>query len=82
MVYIYRPGSMGPSTLVNIKSKARAGDVGIGQRTDQPVQMKSLETARTGLSGALQDKINRLDINAKEERKKKKERAKAIHFDL
>ena len=82
MVYIYKPGCMGPSTLVNIQSKAKAGEVGMGQRTDQPVQMKSLETARAGLSGALQDKITRLDVNAKEERKKKKERAKAIHFDL
>jgi len=82
MVYIYKPGCMGRNTLVNIQSKAKAGEVGMGQRTDQPVQLKSLDGARSGLSGALQDKINRLSINDQEAKKKKKERAKAIHFDL
>jgi hypothetical protein len=82
MVYIYKPGCMGRNTLVNIQSKAKVGEVGMGQRTDQPVQMKSLESARAGLSGSLQDKINKLGINDMEEKKKKRERAKAIHFDL
>ena len=82
MVYIYKPGSMGRNTLVDIKSKTQAGDVGLGQRTAEPVQMKSLDKVRGGLSGALQEKINRLDINAAEAKKKKKERAKAISFEL
>lgn len=82
MVYIYRPAAMGSNTLVNIKSKAKTGEVGMGQRTDQPVRMETLDKARGGLSGALQDKINRLDMNVAEEKKKKKERAKPIRFEL
>ncbi len=83
MVYIYKPMARGSATLVNRDAKViGAGTVGTKQ-IDAPVKMEALErTARTPLSGALQSKIEKLEINNAIEKKKKKERAKAIHFEL
>lgn len=83
MVYIYKPMARGPTTLVNREAKvASAGTVGT-KHVDAPVKLEALDRlTKTPLSGALQSKIERLELNNAVEKKKKKERAKAIHFEL
>ncbi len=83
MVYIYKPMARGAATLVNRDSKViGAGSVGT-KHLDTPVSMDTLDkSTRNPLSGALQHKIDKLEVNQAIEKKKKKERAKAIHFEL